>query len=146
MPTVGCFDASAFQRLVEGQFAVDELELIASHLERCSRCTRLVQNLPDDKLIALVGSVQRLPARSEEAARIQTLIQRMLNLRGNVETLDQLACASQSGGPRRSPWQRRRSQGHPSGQRRRNSSGAIASCANWGEEGWELFIRQRTWN
>ncbi len=98
MPTVGCFDASAFQRLLEGQLAVAELEHIASHLERCNRCSRLVQNLPEDKLVAVVGWVTRLPPQSEEATRLQTLIQQMLNLRGNVETLDQLSFASQSGG------------------------------------------------
>ena len=98
MPTVGCFDASAFQRLLEGQLAVPDLEHLASHLERCDRCTRLVQSMPEDKLVALMGSVNRMRAQSEEASRLKTLIQQMLNLRGNVETLDQLAFASQSAG------------------------------------------------
>jgi anti-sigma factor RsiW len=88
MRAAACFDVDDFQRLVEGKLAAGEVEEISDHLEICERCTRLVQEMPENDLVGVIRASRRMPGPSGDDRGIKELIERVLELRSRGWTAD----------------------------------------------------------
>src|ERR1700685_198811 len=88
MPVSVCYEAATFQRFLEGQLTVGEMESVASHLEECDQCAGIVKALPEDGIVAMVRAAQSLPAHSEDSHRIEAVIQQVLTQRAGAGTVD----------------------------------------------------------
>jgi len=72
-----CFDASTYERMVAGQLPAAELEKVCRHLETCARCLQVVQNLPEDTLVASMRD-RKWPANVVEPAFVRGLAHKVL--------------------------------------------------------------------
>src|SRR5438874_363417 len=75
--TTACPDRQEFAQLVQGQLAAPDVERLAQHLEQCSRCSRLVHQLPGgDPLFETIRAARPVVLAATDTSRAEGLIDR----------------------------------------------------------------------
>jgi eukaryotic-like serine/threonine-protein kinase len=90
MPIAACPETAAYQNFLEGRLSAEENAQVAEHLETCDRCTRMIQELPEDELVGVVRAARNLPAQEDDPQSLELLIQKVLLLRQSGDTQTRL--------------------------------------------------------
>lgn len=94
-----CPDAEELRAVVEGHGTLDNLECLARHLETCSRCAEIADQVPerDDPLVSVLRTAPQRAERTEREA-VQRLLGRVRRLATSHYGLLGAAAAAQTPG------------------------------------------------